>query len=71
MKSSPPIYEYITLPDAARVLGISAPTLRKMAKERLISHKVFGTRIRFTREDIDNYLARSHRAADDEETTAI
>jgi len=56
---SGPLSELLTVSDAAKLLNVSVPTVRRLQQQRQIAfHKVRGS-IRFTRSDIVSYLART------------
>ncbi len=50
------IKPYITLPQAAKMLNISAPTLKRLIEDRKISYSRIGMRYRFKPEDISAYI---------------
>ena len=56
--------DYLGLQAAARVIGISPITLKKiLAQERTITHTVVGKRFRFKLSDLKDYLERATRHA--------
>lgn len=48
--------DYLSLPKAARALGVSTPTLKKLALEGKITYTKIGNRYRFLPQDIDTYI---------------
>ena len=61
MTSHPiPDSDVLTLTQAAGLLKMSTPTLKKLAvQERKITCTLFGRRLRFKRADLDKYIAEN------------
>ena len=57
--SSPPHSSPYGPVDAAKKLGVSPRTVRRLTQRQAISHCRIGGQIRFTDQDIDEYLKRS------------
>lgn len=49
---------YISTTEAAQILGVSVPTIRKMAKEGKLFYIEVGKHIRFERKEIENYYRK-------------
>ena len=45
--------------EVAATLSVSPRTVRRLAKRRVISHRRVGRQIRFSEDDIEEYLATS------------
>jgi excisionase family DNA binding protein len=45
--------------DAAHYLGVSTRTIRRLVASRAISHRRVGGLVRFTQDDLQNYVERS------------
>jgi len=50
--------ELLTIPEVARLLRISVPSVRRLQQQRLIPFFKVGARIRFERSDIVTYLQK-------------
>ena len=50
------INNLLSIPEAAREIGFSAKTMRKMCKNQEIAHYVVGGRYRIKAEDLCQYL---------------
>jgi excisionase family DNA binding protein len=48
----------MTVPDAAKLIGISLGTMKNEIAAGRINYKIIGSLKRITREEIDAYLAR-------------
>lgn len=55
--------EFLTPIDAARILGRAPQWVRDQCRLNNIPHRKFGGRYVLTREDLDAYLASTHRPA--------
>jgi excisionase family DNA binding protein len=55
---SVPALELLTIPEVARILKISSPSVRRLQQQRHIPFFKVGGRIRFTRGDIVTYLQK-------------
>ena len=63
---SSPTNDLLTLAEVAGILKISVPSVRRLQQSRLITfHKVGGS-IRFAKEDLESYLAKSRVEAIDQ-----
>lgn len=50
----PPL-DTLTTTEAARILAVSTPTVRRLAKRGKLKHIMVGTHMRFTRDEIERY----------------
>jgi excisionase family DNA binding protein len=55
---SVPALELLTIPEVARILKISSPSVRRLQQERKLPFFKVGGRIRFERGDIVAYLQK-------------
>ena len=58
-----PVVEVFDLKGAATYLGVSPRWLREKCADGFVSHTRFGRRFRFTREQLDEYIARRTHVA--------
>jgi len=59
-----PVVEVFDLKGAARYLGVSPRWLREKCADGFVSHTRFGRHFRFTREQLDEYIARRTHVAE-------
>jgi excisionase family DNA binding protein len=63
--------DYLSTPEAARLIGIHPNTLRGYANQNLIEHiRLPGGHRRFTREAVDEFIGRLHDCTISEPTPA-
>ncbi len=66
MKQASPIQQgpTIDVAGAAVFLGLSQRTVRRLIADRAIPHRRFATLVRFTQQDLDDFVAGSRVSAE-------
>jgi excisionase family DNA binding protein len=62
--AAPDAPKYFTVKEAAKYTTLSTATIRKAAKERKLSHCLNGSRIIFSREQLDDFLSNAAVSSD-------
>lgn len=56
--NSSPVFELLTMPEAARLLTVSVPTMRRLQQQRVVPFIKVGRSVRFEKRDLVSYLKR-------------
>ena len=59
MIAKPKIHKFLSVPKAAKILGISQPTLKKLLHEKKIPFFKYDRIIRLAQDDVEKFLDES------------